>query len=124
MTLRRRVLPLLAAATLLAACSHGATAGRAASPAPAPIAGCVSAQEQRAGGLRLPGDNGTVTDAVLLGTGTTGVVLANQSGEDLCQWRTAYADHLVQLGYRVGLFNYSGQSPDRDVLSVAGALRE
>ncbi len=124
MTLCRRALPLLATVTLLAACSPGATSGRPASPAPSPIAGCVSAEEQRAGGLHLPGDQGTVTDAVLLGSGTTGVVLANQSEDDLCQWRTAYADHLVQLGYRVGIFNYSAQSPDRDVLSVAGALRQ
>ena len=124
MTWCRRALPLLTAATLLAACSHGATAGASGSPAPSPIAGCVTAEEQRAGGLHLPGDNGTATDAVLLGTGSTGVVLANQSQTDLCQWRTAYADHLVQLGYQVGVFNYSAQSPDRDVLSVAGALRQ
>jgi pimeloyl-ACP methyl ester carboxylesterase len=124
MTLCRRALPLLAAVTLLAACSQGATSGGSASPAVSPIAGCVTAEEQRAGGVHLPGDRGAVTDAVLLGTGATGVVLANQSDGDLCQWRSSYADHLVQLGYQVGVFNYSLQSPDGDVLSVAGALRQ
>lgn len=123
MTLRLGAVWLLVAAALPGACSHGA-AGGPPSPAPSPIAGCVSAAEQRAGGVHLPGDNGTVTDGVLLGTGTTGVVLANQSDGDLCQWRSAYGDHLVQLGYRVGVFNYSGQVPDRDVLSVVAALRQ
>jgi pimeloyl-ACP methyl ester carboxylesterase len=124
MTELRRGLSLLASVVLVGGCASHATVGAPASPVgPTPVAACVSMDEQRSGGVRLPGDHGTPVDAVLLGTGTTGVVLANQSDGDLCQWKSTYAGHLVDLGYRVAVFNYSGQTPDKDVAAVTGALR-
>jgi hypothetical protein len=125
MTVLRRGLVLLAGAGLLAGCTGHSTAGGPPSPEPTTVAACVSADEQRGGGVRLPGDGDAGIDAVLLGTGTTGVVLANQSDEDLCGWKSTYAGHLLGLGYRVGVFNYTAQGPpDSDVTAVAAALRE
>jgi pimeloyl-ACP methyl ester carboxylesterase len=107
---------------LLAGCSSS-SAGTTASPAPTPVAGCVSDDEQRTGGVRVPVDNGLPFDAVVLGNGTTGMVLANMNYGDLCQWKSTYADHLIGLGYRVIVFNYSAQGPAKDVVAAAGVLR-
>ncbi|HLL64965.1 MAG TPA: alpha/beta fold hydrolase [Micromonosporaceae bacterium] len=117
----------MAAVVLLAACGEGSTKNPSTATSSAvtePIAACVSAEEQRAGGLHLPAANGHFIDGVLLGTGTTGVVLANQSNGDLCQWKSSYADHLTQAGFRVAVFNYSSQPADKDVAAVAEALRK
>jgi pimeloyl-ACP methyl ester carboxylesterase len=124
MTVPRRGLVLLAIAGLLAACANHTATGQPASPAPTPVAACVTTDEQRSAGVRLAGENGASIDALLLGSGTTGVVLANQSDDDLCTWKFTYAGHLTDLGYRVGVFNYSGQPADTDVIAVAGALRQ
>ncbi len=44
---------------------------------------------------------------VLLGTGTTGVVLAHQNGGSVCQWLVT-ADELVGKGYLVLAFDFAG----------------
>ena len=107
---------------LLAGCS-GSSAGTTASPAPTPVAGCVSDDEQRTGAVQVPVESGRPFDAVVLGAGPTGVVLANMNTGDLCQWKSTYADHLTALGYRVLVFNYSAQGPAKDVTAAAGVLR-
>jgi len=122
----RRPGGLLLVAALFVAAFVGGCTGRTTAPgapAPTPVAGCVSTDEQRAGGLRLPAGRGVSVEGVLIGGGDTGVVLANQVNDDLCQWKP-YADELVRLGYRVAVFNYSGQNPTEDVRIVADAVRQ
>jgi dienelactone hydrolase len=57
--------------------------------------------------LRLPNSAGLVVDAVDLGSGPNGVVLAHQSDANMCQW-LPYATLLDQLGYRVVVFDFVG----------------
>lgn len=85
----------------------------------------MTTDEQRSGGLTLPLAGNGQLDAVVLGTGDVGVLLANESDGDLCQWKSGFAARLVHGGYRVLVFNYSGsQSPDADVVTAAAALRQ
>jgi hypothetical protein len=97
-------------------------AAPASTPEPTPVASCVTAEQQRAGGFTLAHGSGRPVSGVVLGTGTTGVVMANQSDGDLCQWQP-YALSLVQLGYQVAVFNYTGQDSPPDVLAAVDALR-
>jgi pimeloyl-ACP methyl ester carboxylesterase len=87
-----------------------------------PIADCVSADEQRNGEVHVPATAGGSITAVVLGSGNTGVLLANMNRGDFCQWRP-FADHLLQHGYRVLMFNYSADSPTVDVTATADVLR-
>ncbi len=60
--------------------------------------------------------------ALVLGSGSTGLVLANQVDTDLCDWKplaSVWAEH----GYRVLIFNYSTALADQDVLAAAAELR-
>jgi hypothetical protein len=122
----RALLAPVAAVLLLAGCGGPSTsdAGPPAPPAP-PVAACVTADEQRSGSVALPLAGNGRLDAVVLGNGDVGVLLANQSEGDLCQWKSGFAARLVQRGYRVLVFNYSGaQPPDADVVAAAAALRQ
>lgn len=113
----------LAGALAMAGCSGG-TAGNAASSAPpTPVADCISADEQRAGGVRIPTTGGNHIDAVLLGGGSTSVLLANMNPGTLCDWRP-YADHLVERGNHVLVFNYSAASPVDEVTAAVEVLRD
>jgi pimeloyl-ACP methyl ester carboxylesterase len=106
-----------------------ATAGCSGGPRPAPtptqspIASCVSDAEQSTGGLLLPVAGGRHADAVIVGAGATGIVLANQLGADLCTGKSRYGDPMSRHGYRVLMFNYSGADPGRDVLAAVAAFR-
>jgi len=114
---------LLVAVALLSA--GGCTSAPRAAPSPTrtPAALCIRDEEERAGGLHLPLAGGNRLDGVVLGSGDTGVVFANQSDGDLCTWKSAYGDYLSTKGYRVLLFNYSGGNPGQDVLAGVDALR-
>ena len=59
---------------------------------------------------------------VLLGHGRTGVVLANQSDEDLCGW-LHFARATAAQGLRVLAFDYGSGAPQREVAAAAGELR-
>jgi hypothetical protein len=113
----------LVVALVVTGCSGGTAGNTSSPPPPTPVADCISADEQRAGGLRIPTADGQHIDAVIVGTGSTSVLLANMSHGDLCQWRP-YANHLIQHGNRVLMFNYSGRSPTEEVTAAVGALRE
>src|SRR5206468_3937217 len=88
MTAMKALASLLACALVLAATGCG-DSGRpkAAAPTMSPVAVCVTDQQQRAGGFVATGPAGRPVSGVVLGTGTTGVVLANQSDGGLCQWQ-------------------------------------
>ena len=58
----------------------------------------------------------------VLGTGSRGVLLSNQSDQDLCAW-LPLARTLARSGFRVGLYDYSGSRPAADALGAAAELR-
>jgi pimeloyl-ACP methyl ester carboxylesterase len=113
-------------AVVLVASGCGSKTGGGASPTPSPvkpIADCVSQDEQRAGGLRLDTEGGKHLDALVVGSGATGIVFANQYGETVCSWKP-WADLMARKGFRALVFEYSGDYADRDVLAGIDALRK
>jgi pimeloyl-ACP methyl ester carboxylesterase len=117
---RRGILAFLVIVLLLAGCSGGGSGGRAAgAPATtqAALDGCLRAGE------------GTLTDlggghrAAVLGGGSAGVVLSNQSDENLCAW-LPFGRALAAKGFRVLLYDYGAAAePAQDVALAAGKLR-
>lgn len=57
--------------------------------------------------MRLTSPSGNSIATVVLGGGTSAVVLAHQNHEDLCQW-LPYGERLAGLGYRVLAFDFVG----------------
>src|SRR5689334_6936655 len=113
----RRALPstLLSAvlsAVLLAGCAgESAPAPARTSVAPQPAAACLTADEVRTGQVSFPSGDGSTLQGLVIGTGPVGVVLAHQSGADLCQWKP-YAYALSRQGYRVLALNFSIHLPE------------
>lgn len=78
----------------------------------------------------FPGTGGQPLVGYTLGTGSVGVVLGNQAGNDACSW-LGYANDLVQKGYRVMAFDFNGEgdsapsdgSGGDDVAAAAKYLR-
>jgi dienelactone hydrolase len=91
-------------------------------PAVEPVAPCVTPDEQRAGGVQLTVGGTGIAAGLVLGSGSTGLVLANQSGTDLCDWHPL-ASQWAAHGYRVLIFNYSTALADQDMLAAAAELR-
>ena len=126
----RRVSTICAVMILLAACGGGGSttarspaATSSAAATAEPMASCISPEQQAAGGAAVRGAAGDQVDAVVLGSGTTGVVLANMSDNDVCAW-FASAALLASKGYRAAVFAYSGrQGADADLLDVVSELR-
>jgi pimeloyl-ACP methyl ester carboxylesterase len=91
---------------------------------------CLMAAEQRAV-VRFPSDSGADLGGVILGTGSTGVVLAHETNSSLCEW-LPYGRRLAAVNRVLAIdLNGLGSSPpsppspgrpgwDRDV--AAGAL--
>jgi pimeloyl-ACP methyl ester carboxylesterase len=123
----RRVLlsPLLSGllgAVLLVGCAGGSSPDPARTSAtPEPAAACLAADEVRTGQLSFPSGDGSTLQGFMIGTGPVGIVLAHQSGADLCQWKP-YAYTLSRQGYRVLAFNFSIHLP-ADVTGAVAALR-
>jgi pimeloyl-ACP methyl ester carboxylesterase len=118
-----RRLSLLLVAVLLApaGCGSGAAPRAAASPEPSTVEACVTPDEQRAGGVALDAGGGNTAAGVVVGTGDTGIVFANEFPDTLCGWRE-WAGPLEKR-YRLLLFDYSGGPVDKDVLAGVAALR-
>ncbi|HVQ95534.1 MAG TPA: alpha/beta hydrolase [Mycobacteriales bacterium] len=82
----------------------------------------MTPEEQQAGGMQLTVSASATAAALVLGSGSTGLVLANQVDTDMCDWKplaSVWAEH----GYRVLIFNYSTALADQDVLAAAAELR-
>jgi pimeloyl-ACP methyl ester carboxylesterase len=107
------MVPVLVAALLAAVAAHPADR-----PAGAVLDGCArpssNAKLVRFGGGRLAG--------IVLGHGRTGVVLANQSDENLCGW-LAFARAVAAQGLRVLAFDYGSGAPEQEVAAAARELR-
>jgi pimeloyl-ACP methyl ester carboxylesterase len=107
----RAVACALALAATIAGCSS-TSSPRTGAPGPSattlrpPGAGCpVEAAKGTA--MRLTSPSGNSIATVVLGGGTSAVVLAHQNHEDLCQW-LPYGERLAGLGYRVLAFDFVG----------------
>jgi pimeloyl-ACP methyl ester carboxylesterase len=72
--------------------------------------------------VRMVAGQGDRMDAAVLGRGSTGVVLANESDRNLCAWRP-FARVLERHGYRVLLFDYRSGEPWVEVAAAAHELR-
>ncbi len=96
----------------------GGTGPRGPKP-PASLDGCV-----RSGGdttiVRFPVGKGEHLPAALLGSGETGIVLANESDLDLCGW-LPFARKL-STRFRVLLFDYGSLAPEDEVAAAAREL--
>ena len=116
----RAVLAGLSAVIVLvtaAACGHEAEPAAARKVA----ASCLSVGEVRSGLLESKNAAGERLEAFTEGDGSAGVVLAHQSGADLCQWKP-YADELAERGYRA-LILTMGANIDDDVLAAIDEIR-
>jgi pimeloyl-ACP methyl ester carboxylesterase len=81
-------------------------------PPVAPCAGEPSARLLHAGPVQVD----------LLGSGTTAVVLSNQSDEDRCAW-VPFAKTLVDKGLRVALWDYGDAAPPTELAEVLRAVQ-
>jgi pimeloyl-ACP methyl ester carboxylesterase len=99
-----------------------------------PIAERCSQPQVRATTFRFKASDGVLLDGAVLGGGPVGIVLAHESGGDLCRW-VPYGDLLSKEGFRVLVFDYrglglsagvAGKRADRidlDVLAATAELR-
>jgi pimeloyl-ACP methyl ester carboxylesterase len=60
--------------------------------------------------------------ASVVGKGPRGVVLSNQSDNNPCAWRPI-VNRLVRSGFRVAVYDYSGEGAYKDTTAVAAKLR-
>jgi dienelactone hydrolase len=115
----------------------GGSASPSTAPRPTvgPIDTCITNTEA-SGAVVLHSDSGADLRAVVLGSGTVGVVLAHEAHGTLCEW-LPYGRRLASLGYRVIAvdLNGFGSSPpspgspsrpgqDLDVMAAAAELRD
>src|ERR671937_503710 len=108
---------LAAAALLLVALASGASAGERSLS----LDRCVHAgPHTHIIRFRTPG--GHRTAAAVLGAGTRGVVLSNQSGNYLCPW-LPFARALAARGLRVLLYNYRWGTESQEAISAAAGRR-
>lgn len=109
------VVVALVTLTAMAGCATGVpgstpTTGAAARPAPTPTEepGARCPEEAAQGrAVRATTPAGSSIGAVSLRNGTTAVIMAHQSGGNLCQWMP-YATILASKGYRVLAFDFVG----------------
>jgi pimeloyl-ACP methyl ester carboxylesterase len=118
----KAVAALVLTALLVAGCGSSHSAKVAPHPVP-PAAGCVTDEQAHAGGFSVGVGGQLTVHGVVLGGGATGVLLANESDGDLCQWQP-YGLELARKGYRVALFNYSGTDSPPDILAAAKVLHD
>jgi len=85
-------------------------------PLPKPTTASCLASEPVAKAVRVG-----ALEVQVLGDGDSGVVISNQSEQDLCDWKSL-ADSLVSQGYTVALYNYIGAADDNAV-AVAHWMR-
>jgi hypothetical protein len=97
--------------------AHAVTTTR---PAAAALDGCVRAGR----GVRLvsfaaPGER---VPAAIVGDGPIGVVFANQSGSDVCDW-LPFARRIAGRGFRALLFDYAAASNVDETVAALRAVR-
>ena len=132
--LHHRLLAATAVA-LLAGCGSSSgkpaaapkSAAATSTPARKVIAPCYSSDVLATSGVLLSvpaseGQQAETISAVVTGTGDTGVVLAHQAGNTLCQWKDGQKE-LTTAGYRVISISML-RHDDADVAAAAAELRK
>jgi pimeloyl-ACP methyl ester carboxylesterase len=115
-------LAVVAGAAALA-CSLAALAVGRTGAQPGSLDGCIRAGKgTRIVAFGLGGGKTRRLTGAVLGRGTTGVVLANQSNRNLCSW-LPFARVLAGQGFRVLLFDFGAGAPEREVAAAARKLR-
>jgi len=112
---------LLAAVAVSGSLLAGVDCAAAAFSVRPPLDGCVGP----ATGARLvtfSAPDGAKVEAAVLGQGRRGVVLSNESDENLCAW-LPFAHDLVAAGFRALLYDYSGANPVAEAAAAAAELR-
>ena len=120
--MRSVAIVLCAAVVVLGGCTGQKEAESPAPPTtaarPAALDGCV-----RPGSAQLV-DVGGGRQVAVLGRGPVGVVLSNQSDQNLCGW-LPFARTLAARGFRVLVYDYGiTADPAGDVAKAAATLRE
>jgi hypothetical protein len=117
----------LATLVLCAAVLLGGCAGQKAARSPAPTS-TTAARPVALDGCVQPGsarllEVGGGSRAAVLGSGAVGVVLSNQSDQNLCGW-LPFAKVLAARGFRVLVYDYGiTANPASDVARAAAVLR-
>jgi dienelactone hydrolase len=124
---------VLAIGVLMGGCAGPAAAPPTSAPtteaAPPPPCNDAAMRDARA---TFKNSVGGALDGYVLGTGSTGIVLANELDTNACDWKP-YAKQLADRGYRVLAFDFNGDkrsgyvqgsSDDDDVVSAAAFLRQ
>src|SRR6266516_1742530 len=120
--LRNRIGALLALALILGACSARGPNASPAATTPATTQGSLDGCARDGQGTSLV-DVGGGQQAAVLGSGTSGVVLSNQSDQNLCGW-LPFGKVLAERGFRVLLYDYGAATdPAGDVALAAAKLR-
>jgi len=93
------------------------------------FATCYTASERAKEGVLLhldanlaSGGKAEDVSAIVTGTGTTGIVLVHQNGDNLCEWKPGQIE-LTKLGYKVLAFTMVGRD-DEEVAAAAAELRK
>src|SRR6266540_928444 len=117
---RHRIATLLAFALLVGACSGRAPSGSPSGTSPpttqGPLDGCVPT------GQASLVDLGGGHQAAVLGSGGNGVVLSNQSDQNLCGW-LPFGKVLAERGFRVLLYDYGAATDAKLQATLVGFLR-
>jgi pimeloyl-ACP methyl ester carboxylesterase len=131
-TTSRLLATVLAVAVLAGCAGHPSASGSAARDDAAPVAGDECGDLINGGTqVRFTDAKGAELAGVMLGKGSTGVVLSHMSDGDICAW-LAYGVQLARNGYRVIVYYFhgfgtsgaaDGSTLDGDVVAAAGYLR-
>lgn len=73
--------------------------------------------------IRFRSPGGHRTPAAILGLGSSGVVLSNQSGNNLCAW-LPFARQLAALGLRVLVYDYRYGTESQEAAAASAGLRQ
>jgi pimeloyl-ACP methyl ester carboxylesterase len=133
----RTAAALLLATVLAGVAGCSSDGGDAVEPAPSPSASApplvgAACPADAAGGTQVRFGEDDYLAGVVVGSGTTGVVLAHEYESDSCNW-LPYAKRLAELGYTALAFDFGGyggsglpvgtQSNEADVKEAAAYLR-
>ena len=126
-----RILVLLLAVPLLAACGEGDMADRGTEPPPTSVA-TTSGEDELLYGCIEPGSAKPLTlesagaklDAAVFGNGSVGIVLAHESDGSLCNW-APLAPEFADEGYRVLIFDFGEPATvAQDMKAATKKIRE
>ncbi|MET9359871.1 hypothetical protein ABZX93_03005 [Streptomyces sp. NPDC006632] len=84
--------------------------------------GCLTPEQAKTDSVVFPSTTGSLTGGFLTGNGNTGIVLAHQSGGNVCQWKDK-AVELGKAGFRVLAVNSTTGDEAAEIEGAAATLR-